>query len=1685
MASRQNFQTLSHPVLGRGIDQHSTFNNIKPGFSTSIVNMDTGDQGFIKKRTGYEGFFGDVPLRIFDIEENGNGTATLILDTEVNLLQSPSTPIVLWGDPLQTGTGTLASSGTTLTGTGTLFTSELSVNSLVRAAGEERRVVSITSDTSLVLDEPFYPDLSGEAFTYRTLIEFYFPEFVNESKVVLDANAPSAVTVNFAHNSGELLSPVMVVQSTSATLLDNTKVFPSSVAYQDNNLDALIEFDTTELDTNTDIFITSENTDFTATIVTYSASLLTVATGIVSFTIPAGTHSLPNLNTIYRIAYQDPTDVTQYLDVLPDEFIIKDNGDIQIDISIDPSMQIGGTFEGRLRVFDLGGIYAQESSFVAGIDKQITFTGVASQFNFTAFYLRESGATEQKQVFPDVVSYDDAADELVFTFTLDVSGTLRAVYMPGLVRSNRLTVDLTNYPNLSDDTLPQTIMWGILNEDVIYRESAAGGGELTGIDEYSSASTNHIVTTGGGLLYKETEGEITLASTFVELRRRIATAKTIGPFFSNDVDQTRSLTATNITENKLPVTTITNNKDETATIALNIQGKVGDLTDLTVLFDTFTITSTEQDAYAGQWSITAIDDVLNTLTVSMPGLPTYVADEINTGAMGGIFTDVVVMSPTDDAGNTKDLPFVSGDIINSTLFEVLFPVVSAIDGVNLWLTDLAETVSMPSGARLSATRTSNIIPLESTTDIVRGDMIALSGYSRKLRVLAVTVGESITVDESLQVEDSSFSRTVVTVPGRWITVESPTYNDRRYIYWDSLPSSAQDRINSARINDSVFFSNYSDPILKYDGNSLYRAGLPAWQPQTTSWVDGTETGIVIPKISYINIDLTGGIGEQKMYFSTLPDFTDVSTVYAEETDTNYNITLVNEADRYIVLEEDLALLSNRGQISLPQEVAYYFKLQAVDKNNNVVASAVSDFEECIVQITKSGAINHRLTGLPKFDIYDYDRIDVYTFRTKVTASAGAPFYQVRRDPISYRYAEGEDVIVINDTIPDEALSPIPDDQVSIALKGAELPLSSEEPPRSKYMTSASNKLVLGNIKSWSKIDLDLLSNGGITELNTMDGMSLEVGDGTHSVTVDCVPLLNRAGTSYDVLNTTDMSEISTVTYPDATTVRITLSGTLAGGVIAGDYIQLGSWFTDLDAAGIYAAAGRSRDDTLGGLIGWWQINSYTEAANDIIDLFYVHGRTGADDWTFGAAEAPLYLAHSTGNLPCVMLPYALTSTGRVVEDIVFDDRKNQFEFTNAINRGLKDIRSALNQWTVRQSDPWLLPKAGATEGSGKLILRGVRPGQTITGKVTIDAASDLQIFWDQRRTPSAVSAAGFERLFPSRLLISVANYPEMFDNPFALSGLYGDSIIDVNANDGQEITGMSTFFASSTTSGSNLEETLVVFKDKSIYAVNLSTRQAQKIESGDQGCSIPGSISITKDGIMFANSSGIYMVTKNLDIVYVGTWMEDYWKDNINFTDVASRAIAVNDASDRKYKLSVPTTSSRNDTAVVFNYISAATLGGGWTTYDNFGASGWAQTTEGTYFSSYSGRVFRLRDTGNDTDYRDDNVAISSSFTYAPQAFGDTGSRAVLNRVITHIDGTVTSLEPSVATDLSDIFQSVDIINIDTVGGESVASSLPVRHALYFQIAYSHNTKDEALKIGGIDFKVTGLDELGITQANE
>jgi hypothetical protein len=85
------------------------------------------------------------------------------------------------------GTGTISSVGTAITGTATAFTTELLLNNRITAAGETRRIVSITDDTNLEVDLAFSAPLTAEAFTY-SIQSAKFGDGVNYIEIEADGH---------------------------------------------------------------------------------------------------------------------------------------------------------------------------------------------------------------------------------------------------------------------------------------------------------------------------------------------------------------------------------------------------------------------------------------------------------------------------------------------------------------------------------------------------------------------------------------------------------------------------------------------------------------------------------------------------------------------------------------------------------------------------------------------------------------------------------------------------------------------------------------------------------------------------------------------------------------------------------------------------------------------------------------------------------------------------------------------------------------------------------------------------------------------------------------------------------------------------------------------------------------------------------------------------------------------------------------------------------------------------------------------------------------------------------------------------------------------------------------------------------------------------------------------------------
>ena len=295
---------------------------------------------------------------------------------------------------------------------------------------------------------------------------------------------------------------------------------------------------------------------------------------------------------------------------------------------------------------------------------------------------------------------------------------------------------------------------------------------------------------------------------------------------------------------------------------------------------------------------------------------------------------------------------------------------------------------------------------------------------------------------------------------------------------------------------------------------------------------------------------------------------------------------------------------------------------------------------------------------------------------------------------------------------------------------------------------------------------------------------------------------------------------------------------------------------------------------------------------------------------------------------------------------------------------------------------------------------------------------------------------------------------------------------------------MSSFLAIASSSDSQVQSTLIVTKSSSVYAIDVITRSQTKLESNGQGCTIPSSIAATSDGIMFANESGIYVVTPSLQVNYVGKYVEGYWNSDVNQDSILQTPVGFTDSINRKYRLSVPVgTDTRNSDVVNYDYIKEESQEGSWYLYDSIPAATWLQTGTDTYYGNYSCRVFRGRNTGDVQDYRDDDQAIQAVVEYSPRSFGDTGEEVLLDSFISHIEQG-SSVQVYEGLDMSKTYTELDpISNDETLKSYAVKSTVSSPSILFLQVKYEHSVKDENFKLAGIDFRVAATNAEKIPDA--
>jgi hypothetical protein len=856
----------------------------------------------------------------------------------------------------------------------------------------------------------------------------------------------------------------------------------------------------------------------------------------------------------------------------------------------------------------------------------------------------------------------------------------------------------------------------------------------------------------------------------------------------------------------------------------------------------------------------------------------------------------------------------------------------------------------------------------------------------------------------------------------------------------------------------------------------------------------------------------------------------------------------NDTNTIVFSTDDTLGFSDGASLTLfmPTFYGYYFRLEYVDRNNRIITGTPNSFTNSVVRITRPSRIMHSIK-IPSTSkgATEWDRLKVSTYRTlgaKARTDIVPIFFKVDDTPAlrsasmsGFIGAKASDAQIINtlviaDTTQDFTLAPeetgdtliaeansgnnpgtddISDAQLrSLGGSTFERPISAARSPKSQYIVSttigSSGHLIYGNITSDPTLTIEVAQNGDVSEnlVGAAIGLRAVTSNKDYEIEVKFVDSgnfnINSIVKVVDVADGSDFVDPSNESQ-DAGFLELTLPDSTITTDHESEYIQIISkpnTFADSD------------NQFIGSLIGWHKITKVDLADGSVDKLIIRVPAYIADEFSsvtpIDSLQCVLILGGSTSPstekilVPCWDVAYDDTPSQDVTlpNDTIGRVAKNWAKAINTVmsdNGYYKRIEEELNEIPVANDikvspnfilGDWGYTKWGKAVGFGRVEITQQISNEFSFYVYTNSLPARTAVFSNGFTSPNPIIAR--PKVFPSRIVISYGNYPESVDNPYADNTLTSNSIIDINPSDGQEITGMARFFSESSSGGAQYSGTLIVFKTNSVYAVDIASRSATKLQSMGQGCTVPDSIASTDDTIFFANDTGIYKVTRDLNVKYVGDLLDRYY-EGISKTNLKLRGYGIADNFDLSYKLALPVNSEVNDEIAVYNFESMSKQAeGSWALYDNIPISSAKQTSNTFWFGNFKGRIWENRNANDNTDYRDDDDAVSASFTYGPQAFGDPGKTKDMSHVIVqYADNGPTAATVSMALDLNQEFTTLDPTNAGEGSwkGINVAYSPPPTKAVYYQVKIDHDVKDEPCVVNGLVFKVSIGNEQAIRQA--
>jgi len=1730
------YTNIPEQDFGRGIDARSAENQIGEGFVRDLLNADVIEKR-VRKRTGYQSYAGNVPVRTtrMDYDTNVDPSKRMIcftldsivsLNTTISLESVRSSPLVIYGrsSTFTTGQGPITTSGDVALYydrfTIPIRKELLAPSGTLTIAGTEHGLGTsqffcnvVESDSTL---NNSYSDILTDAVRINTStydINIDYTVYQNTNAIVYYLNKPTTAgdvyVQTWNHPGGTDTLPI----PTTTHNLTNFNIV--SKIYEDT----LSEW--TEI----------EEDDFTLD-----------NAGNVSITITAA------VPTVYQIVLSAaPTTNVKEGQIGP--LLAQQNVTIE---NLSHPWVFYNIYVKKPSSSDYEKVEANSVSY-DNLNNSITF-------NFDTY------AAESYKIFYE---YGDIRSNVLCVYdssvTVDGTDVSPQVTIWGLDHSEIYT-DKTNREGWVThiDTYrrsgEQRVVCGLGGNLFIARDF----GEIWNSDTAETYDSEYLYPTLYPSLYSRTSAELRIGPVFYDSTD--SPARTRGYIRTTGGGTSKVLITSVVYDSS-------NNGWTKYTLSvpnMDIQGTLSTIISTTVgLEDWLTVSNMSYKRHEGTFKIKQVTPGTNQLEIWVENNSNSVDyNDLNTGGYAGIFTDQITWS-ANCSYIPNDTLLLSGQELTAVYSSSQTTTVCG---------PFNDLVDLANGVLITAKRTSSVIPMrlglpsltDSVTNLVRGDMLSYTGLNRQLRVLSINAGpdytitsivgdgqiatvtlagggtteylsgdqkvilisagpysglqtvtdilsstvftisselteavgtailsgKTIEVDENLEWQDTAGDQTKFQVIRRWIPVEAPDDSwaltpFTHVRYFESDEYSDQSFIRSTTVSDNLYLTNGKDEVMKFDGQNIYRAGLPAWQPALFITQDTSATAkIVLPKPRSIPYTVSSGLANYLTRGELPINAADIQVIpvgtkvivdgytaapyivrnYVDKSSGGGNHVI--QFDRGL----DTSIVSSGTIYEIPGTYKYYFRLNAVDANNNIIASAMTSSDDMSIEMTANAAINIKLVGLPTFDNYDYDRIEVQIYRTKLLTGTVAPvFYLV--DTIALNFNNTNGYILYTDTASDSDLNQL---DVTSAIAGAELGINWSDPPRAKYITTTSNRLILGNVKDYPELDMQIfapptLNNSQITG-NTVFFKRDASDAGLTSNVVDRIKFQWRNGA--DRITVTGLTGVLNTSF------TVTVNNTAA----IGDWVYL--------TYDTVATSGRPLKYS-----GWWQIASRTPTS---ITINFNQADSGA---------VATYPNRAVFSSIAGTVPVLLNTDGNLgqLNGDTFDIFDATRRLALAINCVMRQVDVTISGMSAFR--PWLSARSGNDLASGGRIV--VRSTEAVDVFPSVQwTFSNYNVFINSIQVASNESVQAAQKIFPSRVLISYPNYPEIFDNPTSILDIDSLSAIDINPADGQEITGIIPFFGETAFTAAQQESALVVFKTNSIYLVNINQKASggslvvQRLETQGLGCTAPYSISVTRNGIMFANNSGIYALGKDQNIRYIGKFMERNWVGRVD-SNALELAQGHHYAVGRMYKLSIPLTNNANATTgyqeptevYAYNHTQEDEQGalGAWSRYDNHTAIGWANLASDAFWASTGGNVYILRATGTVSDFRDSNQPIVFRLDTRPNSYGNSGIRKVLDKIVASYR-TATGTSSNLlyySTDLEQEYSLTTPFNVkgtaaltglsDIIGKDIVTlrHSLDRRKGVYFSIRIENNNLDENVEVAGLDYRVGALDSKGILSAEK